>query len=667
MLSYDALFYLQHISKDVKTEAVVDGEAYTLTCPVCGSTSVFLVSDSSGELTTTYRCSGCTTDAGLLDRSFPMRPTGVSHFEVAFYILATSAGVFKYVKEKEGMAVYDGRKWIVDDNAATNAWNARYNSLITQRQSDACKLKTEAVQKVYDAIGRTYTPNEWAFALERAIDVLNDSIRRSHDEDEMDTLYDLKFQGQKIVRVTKDLATFFKQSFRTSVLETAKTFPQINVSVQDFDTDPLSLNVTNGLLDLRTMTLRPHDKVDLCSRLCNVDYDPRATNTFYDDYLKLIFHDDTDLIDYIHRAAGYSLTGKCGEEKIFLATGKGSNGKTTLLNTWRELLGGNEDYSYVGAAKFSSFSEGPTNEARNDLAALQGKRWVIAAESKEKTVLDMGLLKSVTGSEPVPVRFLFHEYFNMKPTFKIWLLTNWPPVVKSNDRGTWRRLSSIPFHHIFEESTKEVNFENRILAQGRAGILNRLLEGYVAYTKDRLKECATVKAEIDRYRSENDLLGMWTDECCDLDPAFSTDQHDLYKAYVEWCESNRMNAFSQRNFTSKLQTEKGVTWVSSGRTREYNGIRLKGKSTTPIGSDFFAPASVTFTPEQAEGLVLEEFNNFYHVRRHPVNVGDVVKALDGVVTDVPAVVTRLVAAGRLSEIEPGLYTPAGSGWEGFSP
>ena len=126
--------------------------------------------------------------------------------------------------------------------------------------------------------------------------------------------------------------------------------PKLAVTPDQFDTDKWLLNVANGTIDLRTGELRSHRREDLITKLADVEYhtDPKCLR--WKRFLKEVFEPHPDVIPFLQRAVGYSLTGDTREECLFLLHGAGRNGKGTFVKTFAEALG---DYS--GTADFSAF------------------------------------------------------------------------------------------------------------------------------------------------------------------------------------------------------------------------------------------------------------------------------------------------------------------------
>src|SRR5262249_53133992 len=163
-------------------------------------------------------------------------------------------------------------------------------------------------------------------------------------------------------------------------------------------------------------------------------------------FLDEVFSGDADLIAYLQRAVGYTLTGDTREQCYFMLFGVGANGKSTFVETLCKLLG-----AHAETAEFATFlNRRQSGAPRNDLASLHGARFVKAAESEHQAPLNESLIKEVTGEDTIKARFLFQEHFSFKPRFKIWLITNHKLDIRGIDDAIWRRVRFIPFEQQFQ-------------------------------------------------------------------------------------------------------------------------------------------------------------------------------------------------------------------------
>ncbi len=201
----------------------------------------------------------------------------------------------------------------------------------------------------------------------------------------------------------------------------------VAVPAEAVDRDPWLLNCRNGTLELRTGQLREHRREDLITKCVPAAYDPAAPCPRWEAFLGRIFAGRSALIFFVQRALGYALTGDTREQALFLCCGVGANGKSTLLQTIRTLL---SDYSGDLASSTLLARKGDVAISMNDLATLQGVRFVMTAESDMGRSLAEALVKQITGGDSIKVKRLYADVFAMTPAFKVWIATNHKPVIR---------------------------------------------------------------------------------------------------------------------------------------------------------------------------------------------------------------------------------------------
>lgn len=263
----------------------------------------------------------------------------------------------------------------------------------------------------------------------------------------------------------------------------AQSEPGCVVHPAKFDADPMVLNVANGLLDLRTGLLRYAQRTDLVTKLAPVTFDPSATCPTWERFLSETFADALDVVGFLQRALGYSLTGLVSEQSLFILWGAGRNGKSVLLEVVKSMLG---DGEYALTAAPSVLLEQKGSSIPNDLAALAGARFVTASETERNQKFAASRMKSLTGDEAVTARFLNKEFFTFIPQLKLWLATNGLPQFDGADFAMVRRLRVIRFNNVVPESRVNPGLKGQLLAE-LPGILNWCLAGCRQWQAEGMK------------------------------------------------------------------------------------------------------------------------------------------------------------------------------------
>jgi putative DNA primase/helicase len=343
---------------------------------------------------------------------------------------------------------------------------------------------------------------------------------------------------------------------------------QMDVPVlpEQLDVDPWLLNVHNGTLDLRTGELRPHRREDLITKCLPISYDPDARCPQWEAFLDSVLAGNQDLVDFLWKALGYSLTGNTKEDCIFLLYGTGANGKSTFQGTIRMLWG-----DYGKQAAFSTFLHQERETVRNDIADLRGARLVIAAETDQDKRLSEALIKQLTGRDRVKARHLFQELFEFQPQLKPWLAFNHKPIIKGQDYAMWRRIRLVPFTVKFEDDAKDEDLPDKLLTE-LPGILAWAVRGCLAWQQDGLPLPEAVKVATEGYKAEMDVIDNFLKECCALDPNAHVQAGALLTAYQQWSGDKKMSHYK---FKGHLQ-DHGLTQERSSLTGHmvWLGLRL---------------------------------------------------------------------------------------------
>lgn len=363
-----------------------------------------------------------------------------------------------------------------------------------------------------------------------------------------------------------------RQARIDAMIKSAESEPGIAIAVEDLDTNHWLLNVANGTIDLRTGTLKPHDRANLITEILPVVYAPNATSTEWDAFLHQIFAGNADLISYVKRGLGYSITGDQSEQVFFFCYGIGFNGKSTLLNACRLVLGNYASQVPPTAFMVDKIKRGGPDEA---IASLKNKRLVCSTELEGGQRLSVSLVKRMTGGEPLWCEHKFERGHSFQPTHKLWLSGNHEPVITDTTNSIWYRLKKIPFSVEIPEADRKKGYAEYLASRHSAAVLAWLVRGCVEWrTAGSLGEPDIVKRAVEEYREAQDILHDYLTERCLFQKNTTIDQKSLYADYKRWAEDNDVSAIGRLTFRTRIQEKGAMVGIGNKNVRIWRGIRL---------------------------------------------------------------------------------------------
>jgi putative DNA primase/helicase len=353
----------------------------------------------------------------------------------------------------------------------------------------------------------------------------------------------------------------------------------VAVVARQLDANPWILGVQNGILELRTGTLRSATVDDLVTKQAATGYDTEAICPLWEGHVRRVCDGDEELIRYLKRAAGYALTGDVTQQKFWFAFGTGQNGKNVFADTLRGMLG---EYAQVAPPGLitGSIGQHPTI-----IADLRGSRMVVVDETGREKMND-ARVKMLTGSDRIKARLMKADFFEFENTVKLWILGNTKPHISDATDGIWRRLEPVPFTVRIPDEERILNFTEQLRAE-YAGILNWCLEGLWELLEDGLGKAKAVEDARAEYRAEEDTIALWMESCCQVmdvgeDGEVFTPVDDLYASYRSYMVRAGVTASdipevrwfgreaSLRKFRGELKS------VGGRKVRVRFGIRLLG-------------------------------------------------------------------------------------------
>lgn len=449
---------------------------------------------------------------------------------------------------------------------------------------------TGNAHRIYDKFGHvirySYNRKKWYYwdgkvwriddtgEIKKLGDIICEDIKKAGYQEQ-----DEKTQADLLKWATRTASTYGKEC----MIKECQHLHGIPASPDDFDSYAEYLNCQNGIVNLRTGELIPHDSNFLMSKICYSEYDVSGKEpAMWLKFLNDVTAGNKDLQRYIQKSIGYSLTGSNREQCAYFLYGIGNNGKSTFLDTISDLLGSYSANAQPETIMMKKFSDGG---ALSDIARLKSARFVTSEEPTEGVRLNEGLLKQLTGGSKITCRFLYADEFEYTPEFKIWISTNHKPVIRGTDVGIWRRIKLIPFEVNIRNVDKNLKYK---LRKEFPQILRWAVDGCRLWMQEGIEEPECVKDAVKEYKQEMDLLAGFIEQCIEID--YTCEEKipakDLFREYSRWAKENNEYEMSSKKFFTEI-TKKLPEKGRDSRGIFYRNIRLINAEKHYEAKDFY--------------------------------------------------------------------------------
>ena len=424
-----------------------------------------------------------------------------------------------------------------------------------------------------DQLRYCYTEKKWYYYDSRKWCVDNiGMIEKIADKSILAMKAEAKIYLQADEQSGGDMAKAFEKHMKASRSNKAKksmiaeTMHHLPILPSQFDRYKMALNTPGGVVNLKNGTVHPHDSTHYFTKMTAVDYSSNADCPRWRQFLSEIFAGDKDLIRYIQKAVGYTLTGSTAEQCAFFLYGTGRNGKSTFIDTIRDVFG---DYAANIQPETIMVRNSQSSAVNSDIARLKGARLVTSVEPNEGVRINEGLLKQLTGDDVVTARKLYAEEFEFKPEFKLWMATNHKPIIRGTDTGIWRRIHMIPFNVQIPEDKVDKNLTHKLKAELTA-IFKWCIDGCLLYQAEGLNMPAAICQSVREYRREMDVVSAFIEDRCQCEGCVQSSA--LYAAYAKWAESNNEYKMSHTKFSAEVS--KKFEKISTRQGKFFNGLSL---------------------------------------------------------------------------------------------
>lgn len=433
-----------------------------------------------------------------------------------------------------GWLVWNGSKWEADEQKAN------------------CLVMNITDEQLKECVGELKTSGE---LLDKAL--LN--------EDELQ-ISKAKSKQKQAREYLKFVNTMRKGGAIASVLRLSASL--LNIKPEMLDSDPYILNTPKGMINLKTGELTPPDPYKYCTK--STQYSPSDKGAeLWNEFLDKISGGNIEMVEFLKQVAGMCAVGRVYMENLIIAIGDGGNGKSTFFNT---LLAVMNDYGGTIDAEILT-TRGKNRGA--ELANLKGKRVVVAAELEEGARLSSSVLKQIASTDPIHAERKYKDPEDFIPSHSTILYTNHAPKVGSTDSGTWRRLIMLPFPEKLTKNGEIKNYASYLSENAGEAIAQWIVEGASEYIANNhaLNIPQFVLEANNEYKQENDWLGDFIDECCDIGVNYRVMATDLYDKYRRNSERIGEYTRSKKDFGDELE-KVGYTRKRQGRGIVWRGLKI---------------------------------------------------------------------------------------------
>jgi hypothetical protein len=381
-------------------------------------------------------------------------------------------------------------------------------------------------------------------------------------------------------------------SFKENIMkECADMFYKPKFEEECLDSNLDLLGFENGVLDLNTLEFREGRPEDYISLTTGINYrecieDDVATKEVMGFLSKVLVKED--IRDYVLKVLASCLDGHNREEKFYIWTGVGANGKSKMLELMMKTFGGYYSIMNVTAITGKRVSSNGTN---SELVQTKGKRMVVMQEPGEDEKMNIGYLKELSGGDEVQGRGLFKEPVKFKPQFKMILTCNHLPAVPSaTDDGTWRRIRVTEFTSRFVDSPDpshenefQIDRELSMKFEGwKEAFMAMLVEYYRRYKEDMsmdkkgIVEPEDVMKCTKEYQKSNDTISEYFDDRIEKSEGDVLLLNELYEDFKDWVRNCTPNTKPLRRKEIQTYFEKTLGSKATKLSKQgWKGYRLK--------------------------------------------------------------------------------------------
>ena len=396
------------------------------------------------------------------------------------------------------------------------------------------------------------------------VEKLQEGTRNLQATEMEDPSYEMK--RKKTAKLAEIAYLLKKTTWKNNIMREARELFYDQDFISKLDQNPYLLCFNNYIVDFKNNTYRRGQPDDYISKCTNIDYVPlekiRLTNSKeiseLTEFMDELFPDES-LKNYMWEHLASCLVGTNENQTFNIYTGSGRNGKSKLVDLMSKCMG-----EYKGTVPITLITQkrNSIGSTSSEIVQLMGTRYAVMQEPSKGDKINEGIMKEITGGDPIQGRALFKDTITFIPQFKLVVCTNTDLAINSNDDGTWRRIRKCDFLSKFLENPYEdedkfpkdlypyqfkidKNIDEKF--NDWAPIFMSLLVDISFKNKGNVNDCPIVMSASDQYREGQDFITQFVKEMVIKSKGDKIKKTELSEQFKIWWAENQGRGGQPKN------------------------------------------------------------------------------------------------------------------------
>lgn len=421
----------------------------------------------------------------------------------------------------------------------------------------------ELRKEIHDGLMEVY-----ALKIKSLVDQCSDLGNKSDSEENDSIIKRIKCSIAKGIELTSYIK---KTANKNNIMRECKDIFYDKKFMDKMDQNPYLLCFNNGVFDFKEQRFRDGCPEDYVTKCTNTNYAPKELILNYTVYKEEIteFMDKLfpveELREYMWDHLASTLIGVNYSQTVNIYTGSGSNGKSLLVDLMGKMLG---DYKGTVPNQLITQKRSNIGQATPEIAQLFGVRYAVISEPSKGDTINEGILKEITGGDPLQGRMLYGNTITFIPQFKLAVCTNTLPNIPAQDAGTWRRIRLCPYMSKFTDNPvvddpdepyqfkKDDDLSQKKLPNWVQPFMAMLIERAIL-KNGKVKDCQIVLNASDNYRADQDCFKEFINAKIKKDDSGTIQKNTLCTVFKQWynMEYGNRNVPKSKELYARFDTE----------------------------------------------------------------------------------------------------------------